>query len=190
MTDEQIIDDERIDQILEARDLSDHETYAELAARTAVDLDGWGVDTWRIRLAQSALGLAGERLEFEAAYQRWKETVDQRAAAIDELSDLEWYLAIGCRAVGSWPGALPTVDLCPERMRKGISGICETAKKALWHGKSRDDSIQALRGHLWEVDRTLAEYADALDIARSRVRAHNVAKLADRYPNGFEERFK
>lgn len=69
----------------------------------------------------------------------------------------------------------------------GLAGeageVSEPIKKWLWHGHAldREKVLDELSDVLWYV----ALAADALDSDMGRLMEHNIAKLTQRYPDGF-----
>lgn len=136
----------------------------------------------RDNLANFALGLAGESIEFLDAHNRQER--------LKESGDICWYMAAICHATNTpfaplWEN--PHDPVCFGHLAFGLrivkpaGFVAESLKKHLYHGHAIPDLQIPLRtlAHLlhWQA------IDDGSTIAE--VMAMNVAKLEARYPNGF-----
>ena len=137
--------------------------YRPLAARTSDPSRGKLVNT-----LYAAVGLAGEWAE-------WTE-----APTIDEAGDVCWHLAEVCRVWGFGHVVPDAGPLGPMPIR-AIGIIAEASKKWACHSRKRDEfaaDVHASVAHLlWVIGR---------EHHMPDVYAHNIAKLKERHPNGFD----
>ena len=169
--------------------------YQSLAMRTAGD-------TLRDQthgLVVTALGLSGEALELGEClweHEHWK------ADAIKELGDCCWYLARGCAALGIEMEQIfngPDYILRFERvlisdgdsgafhlsilmMKTGVK-FGEAVKKIYGQGHPAD--IQALTDLLVKYWVLLELLAQEIGVPIDTILEANIAKLRERFPNGF-----
>lgn len=106
-------------------------------------------------------------------------------AKVDELHTLDGYQRAAMRsgAASRGDGALSLAGM-------GLAGeageVCDLLKKVVHHGRPLDDAMRAkLIEECGDVLWYLAFAADTLGVSLTDMAEANVAKLARRYPNGF-----
>lgn len=146
--------------------------YMHRAARTAPEhLDSLDL------LADAALGLCGEADEIRRA--------EPGASRDDELGDGWWYVAMAWHAMELEPDVVRAdrAPSAPDDLFVAASRVAEHVKKVCYHHDSLDDHREA-------IVEGLRLYAAALSALTDRedrdIWSDNVAKLRERYPDGFE----
>ena len=139
-----------------------------------------------VRLAYLALGLCGEAAEYERSRYADRPRFDEMR---EELGDVAWYLAMIEHATGeraSWPswafGADDGVEWPGPLSLPVLAGsIAECVKRPM---SGREFPVDRFRAALTGVACELAY--DALCVGgMGAVIAANVAKLSERYPEGY-----
>jgi len=160
--------------------------YQALAKRTttpkAIDDRNFGLVNW-------SLGIAGETAEVQEFFEDWKEgQIDFDPVLLTkELGDVLWYTAIMCEQTNTTLDALPVVDPkeTPSAARLAIYGgkVADYVKKVVCHGHDLDEQ------KLWQYVGMVYFLTKAVAVNQGlnvgEVMAANIAKLKERYPDGF-----
>lgn len=137
-------------------------------------------------LLHSAVGLVGEAIELFAA--------NSRDNILEELGDMEFYLA---QAKNTFPifatsyeeyenlSLQDTAENCHRHFLTLSGEILDYAKKTWVYGKPLELGIIHEAVHLLDVYLDL--YTDLLGTTRPWVRAMNVIKLKQRFPDGYTD---
>lgn len=144
----------------------DFDDYIRAVLRTAPDHDGPGE-----RLQQGALGLIAEYREYQSAI----DPGDKR----DERGDMLWYLALsidGARTIGDV--RLHTDEQGP--LSTALYELCGAIED--WRYQQKDGAADDVCEHVEAVHSRLMRRIDE----PVRVMRENIAKLDERYPDGYE----
>lgn len=167
--------------------------YQQLAARTLLPEPGFDVPGDQLMLVWCAIGLAGEAGEIAEAFYAKPTTPADRASRITkECGDYLWYIAGICTTLSlDFASVIESgrpVERFPERdpveaLQMATSRVAEAVKKGVFHRHGAER--KAFSNQLGTCFYYLTESARQFAISIPDVMEKNIAKLRERYPNGF-----
>lgn len=132
-------------------------------------------------LADAALGMCGEAGEILEVLEGL-----EPAELDDELGDGWWYVAAAYHALEIRPAEVTEATDAPEVERldlfRAACRVAECAKKVRYHHDPLEEHRDAILAGLRIYATVLSSLSDTADAEIWRA---NIAKLADRYPEGF-----
>lgn len=141
--------------------------------------------TPREQLVSCLLGVAGELVELIRRAEQSAAIPDTLAAdaLIGECGDVLWYLAcLETLPNGIQPREYEHLDAWDyEQVTGGHFNACEEIKRYAFHGRGKE-TVLALCGTARQY---VGEVLRHLKVSLDECRARNIAKLRERYPQGF-----
>lgn len=144
------------------------EEYIPLAMRTLPE----GRSTEE-NLVNACLGLAGEIAEYE--------TADNRADKLEELGDIYWYIAL---MVSNYDYTPMYIKHSKGSFLTPVGAISDVVKKTIFQGHWLSKGVIDI--HISKLLSNIEYDCNILGVTPSQIMGENVAKLKERFPQGFE----
>ena len=164
----------------------DLKEYAELAQRTA------STTTAQQKIGHGCLGLIGEAGEIVDIIKKWKYMGMSKDMArekiIDELGDVCWYIAEWCAGSGMdmqsiFDGA---VEITCIKLTECAVWLVESATALYNHSQSGELMRHYQLEEITYIAKCVKKICEIMRIERDAVLTHNIDKLRQRYPQGFD----